>query len=107
MPHPLWAICLVVRAILIVLTRYTGRFARKITATYIGAIAVGFLYKAVTGSNNEFQVEKVFWHDSRLLHACMFALSSIYILMGDPAMAALVLTVDVLASVAYRMWFGI
>ena len=105
MPHPLWAICLLVRAILIFVTRYTAPFARIITATYIGAIAVGFLYKAVTGSNNEVQVEKVFWHDSRLLHACMFALSSIYILRGDPAMAAFVLIVDVLASVAYRIWF--
>ena len=38
-------------------------------------LLVQVLYKALTGSNNEIQVNKVFWHKTRFIHAFLFLLA--------------------------------
>ena len=104
--HPLWSLCLLVRVILISLTLYTGHLSttwRIVLGSSLGAMGVGFLYKSVTGSNNEVQVEKVFWHDSRAVHGVLFGLSAMYTFRDQPRLAGWVLTVDVVASVMYRI----
>ena len=65
----------------------------------------GFIYKYLTGSNNEQQIAKVFWHNSRLVHGVLYLLSSYYLFIGDIKKNSLILSLDII-SFLYRFVFS-
>ena len=60
--HPLWFICIFVRLSLIYFVMYLNKKRNKktnmICASILLIMGIGFVYKGLTGSNNELQVNK-------------------------------------------------
>lgn len=67
--HPLWYLCLFVRVLLAIGVFFVSS---KVYTWVLLCIGLGFLYKSYTGSNNEYQLAKVFWHTSRKIHALFY-----------------------------------
>ena len=107
--HSLWAVCLIVRVSLAFLVK---KFANKnntyryILFACIFAIGAGFVYRGLYGSNNEVQVARVFWHESRYGHAILYLLASIYIYNKNPKLSSVFILTDVAYSVIYRLLFN-
>ena len=76
--HPLWLICILVRSILILVIRYfnNNKYLKNIFTFILALIGFGFIFKSLAGSNNEIQVRKVFWHETRLVHGILYILAS-------------------------------
>ena len=98
MIHPLWYLCLSIRLFLAFsLSKYPKYL--KIVLLVIG---LGFAYKALTGSNNEVQIEKVFWHETRFVHSFFYLLAySISSIKNSTK----VLILDVVFSIIYRIYY--
>ena len=104
--HPLWYICLSVRILLIFVIRYLDKNKlKKIGILALSLMGLGFIYQAIFGSNNEVQLNKVFWHEARILHGLLYLTSVYYLLMNNLNMNSLVLALDVIFSVLYRFYF--
>ena len=102
--HPLWFICLFIRIIytnILVQSLKTKNINYNILPTIMG---LGFLYKYFTGSNNEIQINKVFWHDSRLVHGILYLLASFYYFKKNIKLTLLVLILDIIFSILYRLF---
>jgi len=105
--QPLWIICLLVRFILLPLFLYIyihTDVSRKIMSVILLLIGLGFIYKYITGSNDEVQIGKVFWHETRIVHGILYILSSYFLYTNNPAMAIIVLLVDPVFSIIYRVY---
>lgn len=63
----------------------------------------GIIYKAIYSSNNEIQIDTVFWHETCYLHGVLYRLSSVYIYKNNLNMGSLILLIDVVFSVFYRV----
>jgi hypothetical protein len=101
--HPLWAACLVARSLL---SWAVYRAPRRFVPWLSGLLAVmggGFVYKAVTGSNAETQVARVFWHSTRYVHGALYLLAAGSLLYGMQLNASLLVLTDVCFSVLYRI----
>ena len=46
-------------------------------------IGFGFVYNAIYGSNNEVQIAKVYWHETRYIHGVLYLLSALYLYRGN------------------------
>lgn len=105
--QPLWILCLITRVCLLLLTGYLSKnknnIARIITSLTLLLMGVGFIYKYLTGSNDEVQVAKVFWHETRLVHGVLYMLASYYLYIKNNTMCMLVLGLDILFSILYRI----
>lgn len=102
--HPLWFICLFIRIIytkILIHSLKTKNINYNILPTIMG---LGFLYKYFTGSNNEIQINKVFWHDSRLVHGILYLLASFYYFKKNIKLTLLVLILDIIFSILYRLF---
>lgn len=102
----MWYICLLVRLSLgcIVLLQSTKRTAWvKIISLFLIAIGIGFFYKGLTGSNDETQVAKVFWHETRYFHGMFYVLAAIMLYSGYPKTSSLLILFDILFSIIYRI----
>jgi len=104
--HPVWYLCLTIRTIL-VLILYFHRTERKIltyllTALLLG-IGLGFVRKEITGSNDETQLAKVFWHETRIYHGILYIIASCLMFLNLPQYSALFVFVDIIFSVSYRL----
>lgn len=102
--HSLWFVCIAVRICLILLAvklikNETYKFVPLIILSIIG---LGFLYKALTGSNNETQIAKVFWHDTRIVHSVLYLLAAYYCFKKNTTIMTLLLSADILFSISYR-----
>lgn len=98
MIHPLWCICIVVRLLLVFsILKYTQYY--KYLKLIVLAIGLGFLYKSLTGSNNEIQFSKVFWHKTRIIHSLLYLLA---FSMFKPINTAIILMCDIIFSILYR-----
>tara|TARA_B110000114_G_scaffold165801_1_gene186456 strand:+ start:1375 stop:1719 length:345 start_codon:yes stop_codon:yes gene_type:complete len=110
--HPLWLICLSVRLLIILLIYYINtntkykKLIKIINIIFLLTIGCGFIYKGYTGSNNVNQIAKVFWHDSRYVHGILYILSSSYLLNDNLNIALLLLLLDVIFSILYRILFN-
>jgi L-asparagine transporter-like permease len=110
--QPLWLICLSVRLLIILLIYYINtntkykKLIKIINIIFLLTIGCGFIYKGYTGSNNENQIAKVFWHDSRYVHGILYILSSSYLLNDNLNIALLLLLLDVIFSILYRILFN-
>jgi hypothetical protein len=100
MIHPLWYVCIVVRLFLAYSISKYNKYSKylRLIVLFIG---LGFGYKALTGSNNETQVAKVFWHNTRIIHSVLFL--SAY-LVTDPKNSTRILVCDVILSIIYRTY---
>ena len=100
MIHPLWYLCIVVRLFLAFsLYKYT-KYSRYIKFIIL-VIGLGFFYKALTGSNDETQIEKVFWHNTRWIHSLFYLLSYS---MPSIENSTRFLVCDVVFSIIYRTY---
>ena len=112
--NPLWYICIFVRLIIIYIVYYFNKknnykynsynnIIKKIILIFLGSIGIGFIYKAITGSNNEIQISKVFWHETRYVHGTLYILSTIYLLFNNLNISLLLLFLDIIFSIFYRI----
>ena len=94
--HPLWAVCIFVRLLLIFIIRYNykNNLIKNIFLIILLAIGLGFIYKFIFGSNNEIQLNKVFWHDSRLLHGVLYITAVYYLYVNNINLNSITLLVD-------------
>ena len=105
--QPLWSVCLITRVSLLLLAGYLSKnkndVIRLIASLSLLTIGVGFIYKYLTGSNDEVQVAKVFWHETRLQHGVLYMLASYYLYTENSTMCMLVLGIDIIFSILYRI----
>jgi len=105
--HPLWAVCILVRFSLIFLIRfihhkYNKPYIKYILCSILLIMGIGFLYKGIIGSNKEIQINRVFWHDSRLLHGMLYIMSSYYLFIDNINLNSITLILDIIFSFLYR-----
>lgn len=103
--HPLWLICILSR---LCLAYYYFKNAQKIgffSKLLLLIIGIGFGYKSITGSNNEYQIRKVFWHSSRKYHAMFYLVSFCFTLfLTTHSYIYIPLCLDVIYSLAFRFF---
>lgn len=106
--HPLWFVCILVRIALIFLLRMRvkSKIISYIIAGVLFAMGAGFIYKGIFGSNNETQIAKVFWHETRFVHGALYLLASYYYFNNNIEMNSLVLTTDIIFSIMYRLYMN-
>ena len=105
--HPLWIICIIIRIGLIFLTRYLFKNNNILSKLILLIIAIGFIYQSLYGSNNEIQVAKVFWHETRYVHGMFYILSSLtYLIKNNLNMSSFILLIDLITSLLYRFIFS-
>ena len=104
--HPLWFVCILFLLILIFLIFYLNKKKIKninvICSSVLLLMGLGFLYKGFTGSNNERQVNKVFWHETRYVHGMFYVLAAFYLSKNNVNIASLLLLSDLIFSFLYR-----
>ena len=66
-------------------------------------MGLGFIRNGYFGSNNEIQISKVFWHDSRYVHGILYILSSIYLYNNNINISIILLILDIIFSILYRL----
>ena len=104
--HPFWYICLSVRILLILLIRILDKQNfKKLGMLILSIMGLGFIYQALFSDNKEIQFNKVFWHDTRILHGVLYLLSVYYLHLNKLNINSLVLALDVIFSVLYRFYF--
>jgi len=114
--HPLWYICITVRTIIAAIPLLYNHLLNKnykiniiknislITQIIILLMGLGFLIKSIFGSNNEKQIEKVFWHNTRIIHAIIYIYAAI--IFVNYKMSSSLLFIDVLFSIIYSFNSG-
>jgi len=107
--HPLWLLCLLVRLVIILIIWYLNKINNKynklikyISLIFLLSIGFGFINKAIYGSNNEIQINKVFWHETRYIHGIIYIIASLYLLYDNLDITLLLLLLDVIFSILYR-----
>ena len=104
--HPLWFICILIRLLLIIMIYYIYKNNKnkiKIIYLILLIIGFGFIYKGYSGSNNEIQISKVFWHDSRYIHGILYLLSCYYLINNKINITMIILLLDIIFSILYRL----
>ena len=106
--HPLWLICICTRLLLVYVIYYINNNKKtneynKYISIILFSMSIGFIYKRYFSSNNEVQIAKVFWHDSRCIHGLFYMLSSYYLINNNTNMTVILLLVDVCFSILYRI----
>lgn len=99
--HPIWSICILVRSSLAYIT-YNNIYTTHLLPILL-FISLGFFYKYLTGSNNEIQIANVFWHDSRYVHGFIYLLAFYYLSKSHNKMSSLLVILDILYSISYRI----
>ena len=108
--HPLWYICITVRLFISIIPLLYKQFTKKswkyatIIKCLLLIIGLGFGWKAIFGSNNETQIAKVFWHNTRFIHSILFISSAI--LFDNYYVSSLLLFSSVFFSICYRFVSG-
>ena len=104
--HPIWTICISVRLLIAYIIRYintkTGNY-NKFISIILTIIGLGFIYQGYFSSNNEIQIAKVFWHDSRYIHGILYILAAIYLINNNINMNTILLLLDLGFSFLYRI----
>ena len=101
MIHPLWYFCIAIRLFIAFSLLKFYKYSKYLKLLLL-AIGLGFAYKALTGSNNEKQFEKVFWHETRVIHSFFFLLAYS---MNSLENSTLILVADVIFSIIYRTYY--
>lgn len=105
--HPLWFVCLFVRVSLIFLIRYLKKYNNKwvnaLSIVTLLTMGLGFMYNAIFGSNEEYQVSKVFWHETRYVHSMFYIVSGLYLFNNKLDISSILLFLDIVFSILYRI----
>lgn len=111
--HPLWYVCLLIRIFIVIglwliITKINNNSKWKyiIPSIILLVMGLGFIIKGVIGSNNEFQISKVFWHETRYVHGIIYVLSALYLVNKNINMCLLLLSFDIIFSILYRIVFN-
>ena len=100
-------VCILVRLslimIVLLLEQIKNNKYTKLFSFILGIMGLGFLYKYFTGSNNEFQISKVFWHQTRITHGILYLLASISLFRGKYRISSVFLLSDVFFSLSYSI----
>lgn len=112
--HPLWYLCIIVRTIIASLPliynnllnkNYKEDLIKNISLVnkyfLIFFIGLGFLMKSIFGSNDEKQIDKVFWHETRIIHAFLVFMAGINFYNYN--LSSMLLFTDILFSIIYRL----
>lgn len=112
--HPLWYICILVRISIIFLLRFFKRQYNNSSNIYSFAITIalfimggGFIFNGIYGSNNEIQIAKVFWHETRFVHGALYVIASYYFYKNNINMNSLVLATSLFFSFFYRLYMNV
>lgn len=100
--HPLWYICLLTRFSLIFFV-YKFKKIKNIQLLILLIIGLGFIYQGKYGSNNERQIVKVFWHNTRFIHGIIYLLATISLYKNNSKLTIILLLTDLLYSISYRI----
>ena len=103
--HPLWYLCILSRLSLVYfVNKYgTSQKYKSLIQIILIVISLGFLNKSINGSNKEIQITNVFWHDARIVHAVLFGLSTFLFYKNKINLSAIILFIDILFSIIYRL----
>lgn len=97
--HPIWIVCIITR---FAISKYIDKPPKNIALFALLIIAFGFIYKYFTGSNNETQISKVFWHESRFAHGILYLIAVFYLYTDNIKLTSKVLLLDLVFSFIYR-----
>ena len=101
--HPLWSVCILSRIVLIFIVIQLHKYkVNKFFYVFLFIMGSGFIYKAITGSNNEKQISKVFWHETRIVHGILYLLSFYYIINNNIRVTKIILILDIVFSFIFR-----
>ena len=100
--NPIWYLCLLVRSTLVYIIYNYHNESHKYLIPLLFIFSLGFLFKGYTGSNNETQIAKVFWHDSRYVHGFIYLLAFYYLNNSNYKMSSLLVALDIIFSILYR-----
>lgn len=100
--HPLWFICLLVRFV-IAFAIYKKSWNYKYISLILFLMGSGFFYKGIFSSNDEMQIAKVFWHDSRYIHGVFYLAAAYYLYYNHTNMALILILSDICFSILYRI----
>jgi len=100
----IWIICILVRLLLILLIRLYHKKIKNILLFILFLIGFGFMYKYIFGSNNEIQIGKVYWHETRILHSILYILSGYYLYIDNINLNSIVLLLDIIFSFMYKLY---
>ena len=106
--QPLWMLCLATRISILILAGYIANrennYIINISTLILLTMGLGFIYKFLTGSNDEVQVAKVFWHETRIVHGLLYILAAYYLYKRESVLCMLVLGIDIIFSILYRIF---
>lgn len=104
--NPLWLVCIIIRLSLAYIIRYinskTNKY-NKIISLILLVMGLGFIYQGYFSSNDEVQIAKVFWHDSRYVHGVIYLLAAYYLFKNNINMNTILLLLDLCFSFLYRI----
>ena len=107
--NPLWFVCLLCRFLLALLAKKIGnknktyKYGFTILFLFIG---LPFIPKGIYGSNDEVQIAKVFWHETRITHGILYTLAAYYIYVENLKLAYVLILTDIVFSILYRIVFN-
>jgi hypothetical protein len=105
--NSLWLLCITVRIIIVFvaiqISKSKSHNVRLIGSIVLCTMGIGFIRKAIFGSNDEVQIAKVFWHDTRLFHGMLYILAGYYLYTSNYIVCGIVLTLDIIFSILYRI----
>lgn len=104
--HPLWFMCLFARILLIYLILFLNKRYDLLAKIILFIIGGGFLYKGLIGSNNEIQINNVFWHEARIMHSLFYFAAFFYYMKKNIKMVKIILCMDIIFSIGYRYIFN-
>jgi hypothetical protein len=111
--HKLWYMCITVRTIIAIIPLIYNNLINKkkninkislITKILLLIIGLGFLKASIFGSNDEKQIAKVFWHETRIFHAFLYFLSGYH--FYNYKFSSIILFTDLAFSIIYRLING-
>ena len=104
--HPIWLICIIVRLSIVFMISHINKNTNKynkLFSLFLSIIGIGFIYQGYFSSNNEIQIAKVFWHDSRYVHGVIYLLAAYYLFKNNINMNTILLLLDLCFSFLYRI----
>ena len=108
--HPLWLVCILTRLTLIFIIKYVKKKKYikilEIIPYLLLIIGFNFIYKGYYGSNNEKQISKVFWHNTRYIHGILYSISGLYLINTNLIFTYAFLYADLLFSILYRIIYN-
>ena len=101
----LWFLCITVRLLLIcAIFNLAKTKIKHLLSLLLFIIGTGFLYKGLFGSNNEKQIAKVFWHETRYIHSLFYLSACFYLYNNKINMTVILLSMDIIFSFFYRIY---